>query len=159
MLYVRAAVGLVLIGIILVINVISFRAGEWRVQAAWDRDVAEFTELMLAKEQQARAKEQALVDEKQRVEVLYEQEKRRRAAAAASAGGELDRLRHAIVTAARARAGGEAPDARPGTDAAPVERELFGECAAALHRMAETADRLAAQVAGLQGYVTNVCVK
>jgi hypothetical protein len=159
MLYVRVAVGLVLVGVFLAINVIAFRAGEWRVQAAWDRDVAAFTELMLAREQEARAKEQALVAERQKAEVRYEQEKRRRTAAAVAAGDELGRLRNAIVASASARAGGEPTATCPGTDAAAPERELFGECAQALHRMAEAADRLSAQVLGLQDYTTNVCMK
>lgn len=111
---------------------------------------------VIAAEQSARAKEQALLAAKQRTEETYEQNKRKAATAAAAARTELDRLRVAL-----ARRGEPAPGAAPSAstdDTRGPERELLGACAADLQSMAAEADRLAGKVTGLQGYVTDVCL-
>lgn len=125
------------------------------VQAKWDADIAERSKAALAAEQAARAREQALLAQKQKVEVTYANARKDAAVRASRAQSELDRLRDEL--AARDRAAGRDPATSAGTDGAATERELFGQCAAALTGLAGEADRLKARVEGLQGYVRQVC--
>lgn len=115
---------------------------------------AEYNQAVAAATERARAREQALVVAKHEIEVRYADLKKRTAAAAAGAQSELDRLRGDL--AARGPGQGASPGAR--VDGGP-ERELLGACAASLVSMAGEADRIAAQLIGLQGYVQGVCLK
>lgn len=136
----------------------AYRAGKASVRADWDRDIAQRTAQALKAEQDARAKESALVAARQKVEVQYAQQKKRDAAAIAGAQSELDGLRNAL--AARDSQAGPDSTATPGTDGAPrLERQLLGQCATALTQLAETADGLETRIVGLQGYVRDVCLK
>jgi hypothetical protein len=116
---------------------------------------AEFNQAVAAASERARAREQALVAAKQDVEVRYAQLKKRNEAAAAGARSELERLRD---TLAQRPAGADAT-ASAGVDGGPgLEQQLLGRCAQTLLGLAVTADRLEAQIVGLQGYVNNVCL-
>lgn len=135
-----------------------YDAGKTSIQVKWEQDIAQRAALALAAEQAARKREQELIAERQRVEEMYASYKKRVAADAAGAKSELDRLRRELATDRRPACADPATAAR--ADArAELESELLRECAAALVGMAETADRLAATVIGLQQYVRNVCTR
>jgi hypothetical protein len=137
----------------------AYKFGADGVRVRWERDVAERNAAALVMEQEARAKEQRLVEEKQKVEVRYADEKRRRAASAAAADRELGRLRDALV-AAPAEFGSEAPAACARVDGgAGLERQLLGHCATTLVQLAQVADQQEARIVGLQGYIRNVCLR
>lgn len=125
------------------------------VQAKWDADIAERAKAALAAEQAARAAEQAIQKAKHQVEVRYANARKDATDRAARAQSELDRLRDQL--AARDRAAAQAAAACARSDGAATERQLFGHCATALAGMASEADRLSAQVGGLQAYVRDVC--
>jgi ATPase subunit of ABC transporter with duplicated ATPase domains len=117
---------------------------------------AQYQARELAAHKAAREREQELVAQRQKAEELYVTEKRKAAAAAAGARTELGRLRDQLA------AGRPAPT-DPATpirvDGGSPEAQLLGACASALVGVAEDADRLAAQVIGLQAYVRGVCQK
>lgn len=126
----------------------AYVEGKHTVQAEWNKQ-------KLDAEIAARAKEQALVAEKQKAEEAYVQEKRKAARAAADARTELDQLRNALAATGQP---GQVTAAGPRiNDRAGLESELLGQCASALVSMAAEADRLEAWIVGLQGYVKNVC--
>lgn len=135
--------------------------GTWQVQALrYDARIAAMQEahaVSLQKaEQLAREREQALNVARQKAEERYVQEKRKAAVAAGRARSELDGLRDELYALGTTAAGqGSATACR--VDAGTIERELLGQCAAALVGVAAEADRMAAQVIGLQGYVREVC--
>jgi len=139
---------------------VAFTAG-WKVQG-WRMD-KQITALKASHDQamaeaaiKARTLEQQLVSDKHNAEVKHEAIKKQSQRAIAGARSELDRLRDDL--AARSGSTSQDPAACPGTDgAAPIERDLFGQCAGSLVIMAAEADRLATQVSGLQGYVGAVC--
>lgn len=141
--------------VIVAIVAVVLAGTHWKVYLNGQKAVrAEYQAKQLAAEQAARAREQQLVAQRQKVEELYVQEKRKAATAAAGARAELDRLRGQLA------AGGPAPAdpaTAPRADGASIESQLLGACATALVGVAEGADRLAAQVVGLQEYVRGVC--
>ena len=132
-------------------------ASHWKVyRLGQQMKVSEFNAAVAAATERARQREQALVAAKQEVEVKYEQLKKRHASDAAGARSELDRLRDDLAT----RSTNQAPGSCPGADGASrVERELLGACAASLVQLAAEADRLQARLVGLQGSVSEVCLK
>lgn len=135
-----------------------YHEGKAAGKKVYDKALAEQTERALQDERLARGKENALLEEKQKAEVKYEQTRRQAAAAATHALSELERLRHVIATREAGRA---AKDSATGTCAyarAP-EPELFGACAGALTDLAAEADGLRAQLIGLQLYVKQVCLR
>jgi hypothetical protein len=134
----------------------AYHAGGAAVQAKWDKDASQRAQQALQAEQAARKREQDLATQKRIVEERYANDKRKAAAAAAGARSELDRLRSEISRPACTGADCDSAAAR-GVDAGAVERQLLGQCAAALVGVAQDADRLAATVIGLQAYVRSVC--
>lgn len=112
----------------------------------------------LAQQKDALAKLQELNTAKQKLEEDYALEKRKAAVAARSARAELDGLRQELyaLPAPDPSAIIQAAPSPGGVDGATVERELLGECAAALVTVAAEADLLATQLVGLQSYVRNV---
>lgn len=134
----------------------------WQVQAwRYDTRIAVMlqahAESLQKAEQAAREREQTLVQARQRVEEAYVQEKRKANAAAIRASTQLDGLRDELY--ALSAPGPTGADSTPAcrVDAGTLERELLGQCATALVGVAAEADRMAAQVLGLQGYVRQVC--
>lgn len=134
-------------------------AGAWQVQA-WRYD----GQLAAVHAQQAQALQQAQADalatqqtlerERQKVEARYAQLKRTAASDAAAADHALRGLRDALADASATRpgAGASAPDRADGDP----RNDIVSECAAAAAALAQHADRLAAQVIGLQDYVSRV---
>lgn len=134
--------------------------GTWQVQGwRYNSQIAQIqkahAQLLQKAEQAARDREQALSGFRQQAEEKYVQEKNRAAAAASRARTELDGLRNAIY---RSTPVTQDSAAICRTDDTATQRELFGQCASALVGMAAEADRLAAVVLGLQGYVKGVCL-
>ena len=117
---------------------------------------AEYQAKELAAEKAAREREQELIAERQKLEDRYVQDKRKADAAAAGARAELGRLRDQLAARGAAAATTAAPIR---VDGGSPEAQLLGACASALVGVAEDADRLAAQVIGLQAYVRGVCQK
>lgn len=137
--------------------------GTWQVQAwRYDSRMAVMqqahAESLQKAEEFARARERTLAQARQKVEENYAQEKRKAAVAASRARTQLDGLRDELAANDAAQASAD-PAATCRADAGALERELLGQCAAALFGMASEADRLATQVLGLQGFVRNVCLK
>lgn len=135
--------------------------GTWQVQAwRYDAQISAMQEAhavsLQAAEQGARQREQALNQARQKAEERYVEEKRLAAVAAGRARTELDGLRDTLY-ALGAPATGQGATTACRTDAGALERQLLGQCATALVGVAGEADRLAAQVLGLQGYVREVC--
>jgi Tfp pilus assembly protein PilV len=136
---------------------ITLATSHWKAYVAGKHStLAHIQAEALANEQAARAREQALVAAKHKAEEDHAAFKLRTQRAVAGAQSELVRLRDTLAnrqTAATATT-------CTGTDAAATtERQLFGQCAEALAGVAQQADQLAAQVTGLQGYVSAVCLK
>ena len=127
----------------------------WRYTSQIDKIQKVHAEQAQKAEQAARDREQALSVFRQQAEEKYVQEKTRAAAAASRARTELDGLRDAIY---RSTPVAQDPGATCRADDSATQRELFGQCATALVGMAAEADRLAANVVGLQGYVQGVCL-
>jgi uncharacterized protein HemX len=138
-----------------VLIALTLAASHWKVYVAGKHAVlAKVQAEAMAKEQAAREREQQLVAAKHKAEEDHAAFKRRTQRAVAGAQSELGRLRDTLND--RQAASTATPSA--GTDAAaPIERELFGQCAETLAGVAQQADQLAAQVSGLQSYVSAVC--
>lgn len=133
----------------------AFRSGKAAVQAQWDADTLRRTQAAVKAEQDARSKEHALQQAKQKVEERYVETKRKADADAAHAKSELDRLRNALAARDRAARQDPAPASRVDVSG---ERELLGECAQAVVGLGTTSQRLADKVIGLQSYVKDVCL-
>jgi hypothetical protein len=132
-------------------------ATHWKLYVAGQNSVrVQYQAAALKAEQQARSKEQTLLQQKQKAEAAYVKEKQKAAAAAAGADRALDGLRDAL--AERAAAADTATCTRVDAGVG-LEQELLGRCAVTLVELAEEADRLEAIVVGLQGYVKNVCIR
>jgi predicted ribonuclease toxin of YeeF-YezG toxin-antitoxin module len=119
--------------------------GAARVQALWDaaKDTANA---------EARAQELTWADGARKASDAYAKNANQSRAAAAAAGDELGRLRDTVAASA-AQPASQNASAAIGIDGAGTFRDLFGECASALQKVAAEADRLEAKLIGLQGYV------
>lgn len=130
---------------------------DWRYNARISKMQENHATLIRQVTEVARSKEKALNEAKHKAEEAYVLEKRKAAVAARSARAELDGLRDQLY--AIPPPGTSQNPATPGrVNAASIERQLLGECAAALVEVAADADFMAAQLVGLQGYARNVCV-
>jgi len=137
--------------------------GTWQVQGwRYNARIAQVqqahAESSQKAEQSARAREQSLIQARQKAEESYAQEKRNAVAAAVRARSQLDGLRNELYAISTPAPGGSDAPAACRIDAGTLEKQLLDQCATALVGVAEQADRLAAQVLGLQAYVRNVCV-
>lgn len=145
--------------LIIVAGVAVILAGtHWKAYVSGKQAVhAEYQQRQLAAEQLARAREQELIAERKNLEDRYVRDKRNAAISAANARAELDRLRDQINAG---RSSAPADSTAPiRVDGGTPEAGILGACATALVGVAEDADRLAAQVLGLQAYVSGVCQK
>ncbi len=135
-------------------------AGAWQVQA-WRYDArlaaieADHATNVARVVSAYREKETALLAAKTEAEVQYAKQRKAAARSADGARIALDSLRATL----KAPAGGASKTAAtgPGTDGASAAREVVRDCAGTLVQVAADADRLTAQLAGLQGYVSGVC--
>lgn len=152
----RLLVTAVLVAIFAFTHFTAYRFGAGVVKREWDKSVAEQRDLLMKAQEQIRQKEQELVEAKNESEKRYVEQKRKASADAANTERLLGRLRDEL--AARDAVPAQAATPFTGVDGgAGLERDLFGACASTLVRMAQEADRLEAQVVGLQGYVNSVC--
>lgn len=135
----------------------AYRKGRAVVTAEWNQEKAANTAKLLEQERSFRKKEQALVAAKSAAEKRYANEKRKAATAASSAQSALDGLRDVIAERDRAVSGADSAASARVNGGAGLERELLGNCAAALTELAAEADRLEARIVGLQSYVKQVC--
>lgn len=134
----------------------AWQVQDWRFNARIAHMQEAHAQLSRRASEEARAREATLNAARQKAEEFYVAEKRKAAAAARGARTELDGLRDELYALGTTAAGpGSATTCR--VDAGTPERELLGQCAAALVGVAAEADRMAAQVIGLQGYVREVC--
>lgn len=146
------------IGLALLLAVSHFgawKAGRATVRADWDRDIAERTAQALADSEAARAREQALQAEANRIRTTYAKEAARAQADHSAAIADLDSLLHATGTTRSQAAADPAPTA--GADDAARARHLLGQCAVSITALAEAADTIEARLTGLQDYVRTVC--
>lgn len=138
-----------------VLIAVTLATSHWKVYIAGKNAVLVKVQAdAMANEQAARAREQQLIAAKHKAEENHAAFKRRTQRAVAGAQSELDRLRD-VLTARQATA--DAAHSARTDAAATTERQLFGQCAETLAGVAQQADQLAAQVIGLQGYVSAVC--
>jgi hypothetical protein len=158
--YLRAGLGLAVAVALIGSHAWVYHAGGEDVQLQWQRERAAAATAQAAVQAQAREREQAIAREIQQQGDQHAQETARRATAERSARTELDRLRTELgglrEQASAPGAGGASASATPagGTDAtATVLADVLGQCAGALQSLAAEADRLTAQVIGLQRYV------
>lgn len=121
------------------------------VQAEWDADIAQRTSLALAASEAARKTEQELSAKVGRVDRAYQDQKRATATVAAAAADGLRNLE--AILAAPAGASSSAVAASGNYGAGGLERELLGNCAAALTELGKQADRLEGKVVALQEYI------
>lgn len=134
----------------------AWQVQSWRYDSRISKMEADHAQAMQQAEQAARGREQALTQARKKAEDTYVEEKRRAADAATRSRDELGVLRNQLYAIGPAPAR-QNPATPLRVDGPGVERQLLGECAEALQGMAAEADRLAAVVGGLQGYVRNVC--
>ncbi|NBU79951.1 MAG: DUF2514 family protein [Sphingomonadaceae bacterium] len=154
----RLLIAAILVGAMATTHFMAYRAGRAHVRAQWDADIVKREKQVIDLQQAARAREQQLVAAKNEAEVRYVQLKKQAAVAAAGAQSALDGLRNELAIAPSATCADPAAGAR--ADAGTrLESDLLGHCAQALVGLAAEADRLEAQVVGLQGYVKQVCLR
>lgn len=132
----------------------AWHAGGKSVQADWDAQTLAMTQAALAADIAARAKEADLQTKVKKVSAEYAKQKQVNAGLAKSLD---DSLRDFNATL-----GSVGPkDSSPSTGnhgTGGLERELLGNCAAAIGELAGQADRLEGKVVALQSYVGRVCL-
>lgn len=141
--------------------VLLFVAGFFYVRMNWAitdlahyrADVAQNTQKA---EAEARAKEQAMRNQVDRIAANAQKKQADLNARVDAASAAANSLRNDIE---RLNASGSAPDADPATLAgqARTARELLGACSEEYRGVARQADELRDQVTGLQDYATSVC--
>lgn len=124
-----------------------YNKGKETVQAQWDKD-------KLVQTEQAMARQQQLMAEKQKADERYANEKRKAIAAANGAKSELDRLRDQLASSGKESVDSSTVARVDG--GTRLESELLGHCATTLVAMAAEADRLEAIIVGLQEYIKQV---
>jgi hypothetical protein len=131
---------------------------DWRYDAQLAKMNQAYAQSLQQAEQAARGREHELLAARQKAEERYDQEKRKAAVAVSRARGELDGLRNELYAISPPADPKDPAPALRADGRATLERELLGTCATTLVGMAAEADRLAAQVVGLQSYVKDVCL-
>jgi len=129
----------------------AYRTGQDAITAEWQADIAQRTAAALEASEKARKVEQELSAKVGRIDRAYQNQKRATASAVAAASVGV-RDFEAVLAAPAAASSDAAPSCRT-NGSSSIERELLGQCAAALAGMGAEADRLAGRVLGLQDYV------
>lgn len=131
----------------------AYKIGGDQVTRAWDAErLAQANELTKLSEA-SRAKEQKMQEQTRKVTNDYYRQKQAHAAAAVRSA---DSLRDLQAELAKPGTCGDPTTPSRANGAIGLERELLGQCAKALTELAGDADRLEAQVVGLQGYVVAI---
>lgn len=128
--------------------------GAAKVQARWDKDLAERTEKALAASETNRLRELAARIEVGKVDHELQAQKVLRVAADKRSSDSLQRLNAALASGGKstsdiASAGGTDGDPRDG---------IIANCADSYRRLESATRIVESQVAGLQSYATKVCV-
>ena len=133
----------------------TVRLSDTKAQFAQYR--AEVAENTRKAEAEARAKEQAMRTDMEKIANEHEQKETELASRARRAESAADRLRLDIE---RLNAGAMPADpaAAAIVQQARSARELLGACATEYRSVAEGAEQLRIQLSGLQGYVSKVCL-
>lgn len=118
--------------------------GKSEVQAEWDADT-----LQALKDDKKNTKER--LEKNAKVDHKFQIEKAKLQAKSDSANAALNGLRDTLNSAKT-----DNPTAACRVDAGGTERELLGQCAATLVRLAKEADRVESKLTGLQDYVNQV---
>ena len=98
--YLRLVIAIVALVVLGATHWKAYHTGLKVAQAEAQQKELQAQQVVLQAEQKARAKEQLLVTERQKLEERYVQEKRKAASAAAGAESELDRLRDELAAGA-----------------------------------------------------------
>jgi hypothetical protein len=134
----------------------AYKIGGDQVTRAWDADKLEQARDLAKFSEAARSKEQEIQANTRKVTNDYIAQKKLHAAAAARSADSLRDLQAELATPAQSCGDPATPSRTNAT--VGLERELLGQCAKALTELAADADRLEAQVVGLQGYVVAIGV-
>lgn len=126
-------------------------SGAKSVQVLWDADIAARTAQALEAEKAARAREQDLSTKVRKVSDAYSVARKNLDHLAAASSDGLRNLETILAAPAVASSGAIASSGTNGTGG--LERQLLGNCAAALTELGRQADRLEAKVIGLQDYI------
>ncbi len=158
--YLRAGLGLIVAIVLIGSHAWVWQAGREDVLVQWHQERAEQASARAAAQAQARERERAIALEISTQGDQHAKDKAQRAAAERNARGELDRLRTELdglrQQASAPGSCGASASAAPtgGADGATaVLSDVFGQCAATLQSLAAEADRLTAQLVGLQRYL------
>lgn len=130
------------------------KKGDARVTSAWNaekleqaKDLAKFSEAARTKEAEMQANTRKVIND-------YHTQKKLHDADAASAANSLRDITDELAIAPETC--NDPATAKRANGAIGLERELLIQCAKALTNLASDADRLEAQVVGLQGYIKGV---
>lgn len=142
---------LVGLGLVLFValGVQTFRIGALKEEIATDK--AAIATATAAAEREAKTRESEMADAARKASDAYQANLHRARAGASAALSELDGLRNALNATSPADSASTAASGPYGAGA--IERELFGECAAAFEAMAGEAGNKSAKVTGLQDHV------
>ena len=150
-LYSRIAAAIVLAMFLAGVYWKGHTSGAKSVQVLWDADVAQRTAQALEAEKAARARESELSTKVRKVSDAYSVARKNLDHLAAASSDGLRNLE--IILAAPAVASSSPVASSGNHGAGGLERELLGNCAAALTELGKQADRLEAKVVGLQEYI------
>lgn len=127
-----------------------------KLEADFERAKATISEERLANERRVRAQESSAAEAVRKVSDAYNaREKKLRASNAAARTG-LDSLRDEARITIPAAPFADNPSPPAGVDGATVARAVVGECAAAIHQVAQAADDAESRLSALQEYVAKV---
>lgn len=122
--------------------------------AGYQAAESKWAQRQLAAEQAARTKEQALSEQRAKIERAYAAAKSDARAAAKSADVELERMRDQLARADSRQCAATEPRV---DEAHRATRDILSACSTALVRMAAEADEIRLMADGLQAYVRDVC--
>jgi hypothetical protein len=148
MLYTHAAAALVAA---IVASTAAWQTQNWRYTGKIAAINAEHAQALADAEKSARATEQKLAANNQRIDHAYQAEKKRRTAADAAAADALRLLQSDLGAADRTA------DSASVGGADDPRGAIASECAGALVQMESYAGKLAGQTRGLQNYAKDVC--
>lgn len=143
------------------LGVVLSAAGTWQVQNwRWSAQVEKIerrhAELMQHAEADARAKEKEMQANAERIAYESENKTTQLVVQSAAASRAANGLRNEIARL-NARPAPACPEAAAIAVEASTARDVLGECSEKYRAVASEADRLSAQVTGLQDYATGVC--
>lgn len=134
----------------------TWQVQNWRWEAQVDKIERRHAELMQQAEVDARAKEQDMQANVERIAHESENKTAQFVAQSAAANRAANGLRNEIARR-NARPAPACPEAAAVAVEAGAARNILGECSERYRTVASEADRLSVQVSGLQDYAISVC--